>query len=338
MDMQHITLKITLAASLLCLSPAKACTLVFWNTNGISPMVGRTMDLYRNDHPHVVVYPRGLERDGETRENTLHWKSKYGSVVVTAFNTNAATDGLNEAGFAASLLYLGTTAYENRDFSKPSLSVALWAQYMLDNYKTVSEAIAGLSEFQVISMPIGDRTWPIHMAIQDKTGDMAIIEYVQGQMNVYHGPQYRVLSNEPPYGEQLSNLKRYQSFKGTLSMPGDVDSMSRFVRASSYLKTLPQPKSETEAATFLMSLMRTVMVPEGAEDTSGHELNDAWPTRWVTVKDLKHQIFYIHVTTTPNMTWIDLHTLKFKKGSPILSIDPTRVDLTGDIQDQLATQ
>ena len=196
----------------------EACTLVFWNTNGISPIVGRTMDLYRDDKPELIVYPRGVKREGGTGENTLTWTAKYGSVVVTLFNTENTSEGLNEAGLSASLLYLEGTRYEARDFTKPSLSIGLWAQYLLDNYKTVSEALTALSTFQVVSTEIGGRSWPIHLAIQDKTGDMAIIEYVNGEMKIHHGPQYRVFANEPTYDIQLNNLKRYKLFRRSLQI------------------------------------------------------------------------------------------------------------------------
>lgn len=254
MHFKHITGIIYFTLSLLPIH-LEACTLVLWNTNGISPIVGRTMDLYRDDKPQLIVYPRGLKREGGTGENTLTWTAKYGSVVITLFDTENTSEGLNEAGLSASLLYLEGTRYETRDFTKPSVSIGLWAQYLLDNYKTVSEALNALSTFQVVSKEIGGRSWPIHLAIQDKTGDMAIIEFVNGEMKIHHGPQYRVFANEPTYDIQLNNLKRYKLFRGTLPMPGDFDSLSRFVRASSYLKTLPQPKDEIEAATDRKSVV-----------------------------------------------------------------------------------
>jgi hypothetical protein len=36
-------------------------------------------------------------------------------------------------------------------------------------------------------------------------------------------------------------------FGGTLPIPGDIDSASRFARAASFLKTLPEPKDYREA-------------------------------------------------------------------------------------------
>ena len=61
------------------------------------------------------------------------------------------------------------------------------------------------------------------------------------------------MTNEPVYNEQLENLKRYQGFGGTLSLPGDPDPLSRFVRASAFLRTLTPPNNELEAIAEMLS-------------------------------------------------------------------------------------
>ena len=60
------------------------------------------------------VFPRGMKRNGETGENSLEWTSRYGSVVTSAFEI-ASTDGMNEKGLVANLLWLPETEYPVRD-------------------------------------------------------------------------------------------------------------------------------------------------------------------------------------------------------------------------------
>lgn len=150
-------------------------------------------------------------------------------------------------------------------------------------------------------------------------------------MVVHHGKEYTVMTNEPAFDEQLANLKRYKLFGGDLPMPGDVDPLSRFVRAASYLKTLPAPKNEVEAVAGAYSVARNVAVPFGAEDTSGSETEDSWPTRWFTLADLTHRVYYFQATTSPNLYWVDLAKLPIDEGSPVLSVDAYDAALTGDI-------
>jgi choloylglycine hydrolase len=308
-----------------------ACTLAFWNNNKVTPIVGRTMDLYRDDLPKLVVYPRGIERDGMAGTNSAHWTAKYGSVVITSLNEPVASEGLNEQGLSASLLYLDKTSHETRNPKIKGLANVMWAQYVLDNFKTVQEVIDNLDKVQIVSISLVGREWPLHLTIQDPTGDSAVFEFIDGKMKIHHGKQYQVVANEPAYDIQLANLKNYKLFGGKLPMPGDVDSISRFIRASSYLKTLPQPKDDTEAAAFLMGVIRTVMSPYGAEDTSGNETVDAWPTRWASLRDLKNKIYYFYATKTPNVVWVDLNKLKFDPNEKVREIHPDNPSLVGDV-------
>lgn len=313
----------------------QACTTAFWNNNPQAKVVARTVDLFTADMPKIFVFPRGIERNGQAGENSLKWKSKFGSVAVTEFHSSAVSDGINEQGLAAHLLYLTGSAYEKPNKDLPALSNTMWAQYILDNFKSVNEAVNAIDKFQIVETVVFNQKWPLHLNIQDSTGDAAIIEFIDGKKIVYHGPQYTTMTNEPAYNIQLENLKRYQSFGGKLSLPGDSDPLSRFVRVATYLKTLPTPKTIRDTVAGVLSVIRTAMVPFGAVDTSGNKTEDAWPTRWTSVADLTKKTFYFSTTTTPSIIWLDLNTLDFSEGKPILSIDPDNVNLVGDIQKQL---
>ena len=93
----------------------------------------------------------------------------------------ASTDGMNEKGLVANLLWLPETEYPVRDKNKPGLAITAWVQYMLDNFATVEEAVAYIDEdtFQVVSdmMPDGSRLATLHLSISDATGDCAILIY-----------------------------------------------------------------------------------------------------------------------------------------------------------------
>lgn len=310
-----------------------SCTTAFWNNNSQAKVVARTVDLFTADMPKLIVYPRGIERHGEAGENSLKWQSKYGSVVVSEFKTTAVSDGMNERGLAVHLLYLTGSTYEKRDPKLPALSNTLWAQYILDNFKTVNEVVEATDRFQIVETVVFNQKWPLHLSIQDASGDAAVIEFINGKKVIYHGSQYTTMTNEPAYSIQLENLKRYKSFGGTLPLPGDSDPLSRFVRVATYLKTLPPPQNINETIAGIFSVIRTAMVPFGAEDTSGNKTEDAWPTRWASVADLTNKIYYFNSTTTPNIIWLDLNNLDFAKDKAVLTLDPNNINLVGNIKE-----
>src|ERR1700679_2323693 len=78
--------------------PADACSRVFSNDNGVAMVVGRTMDLYMDDHAALQVRPRALAGGGmlgANDPNPLRWTSKYGSVGIASLG-QAVSDGMNE--------------------------------------------------------------------------------------------------------------------------------------------------------------------------------------------------------------------------------------------------
>ena len=314
---------------------AAACTSIFWNDNKLAKVVARSMDLYISDLPQLVVNPRGIPRNGDAGGNSIRWNAKYGSVIVTAFNTDTASDGMNEEGLSVHLLYLDKTSYGKRDLKVEGLANTQWAQYFLDNFSTVKDALASMKDLQLVSKMVNGREWPIHLAMEDASGDSAIIEFIDGKMDVFHGPQYQVMTNEPAYHIQLENLKKYETFGGKLPLPGDADPLSRFVRGAFYLKTLPEPKSRVDAIAGVLSVIRTCAVPFGAVDISGNGTVDAWPTRWMIVADMTDKVYYFNSTTAPNIVWLDFSYLDFKEGSPQLTVDPANLKLVGEISRNL---
>jgi penicillin V acylase-like amidase (Ntn superfamily) len=320
---------------LLTCSNAFSCTTVFANDKVPVKVVARSMDLYLSDMPLILVQPQGQTHSGQAGKNSLTWTSKYGSLVVTEFHTASVSDGMNEKGLAAHLLYLTGSEYPQSKSNTPKISNASWAQYILDNFATVDEAINGTKNLHLVATEIHHRTWPIHLAIEDASGDSAVIEFIKGKANIYHGSQYRVMTNEPAYNIQLTHLKRYKGFGGNLSLPGDSDPLSRFVRVATYLKTLPQATTEIDSIAGILSVIRSAMVPFGAVDTSGNHTEDAWPTRWITVADVTNKLYFFNSTSAPNIVWFDFSKLNFSKDAPVLSIDPTNIHLEGDITAKL---
>ena len=86
-------------------SPADACTRVVYQGKGNTVLTGRTMDWKEDSRSNLWIFPRGMQRNGEIGKNPLEWTSKYGSVVTSAYDI-CSTDGMNEKGLVANLLWL----------------------------------------------------------------------------------------------------------------------------------------------------------------------------------------------------------------------------------------
>jgi choloylglycine hydrolase len=358
---------IALAGSLLPRAlPAAACSLIFVNDNDVAKIVVRTMDLPLAipEAPRFVLFPRGMEKDAAKSvlpgvnakivglsNNHLKWKAKYGSVAMVAFDVGV-TDGLNERGLAGHLLTLETTAYEPKD-NRPELGQSHWLAYVLDNFKSVREAVDALEdnkEFRIMPATVPEKgvtgIMSVHLALENSTGDSAVFELVNGKMVIHHGPQYQVMTNDPSYDTMLQRLKKYKAFGGKLGLPGEgPEGEYRFVRLAAYYKLLPDPKSYRDAVANAISLMRVAQVPardpnkelEATENaTDADRLWTGAQTNWLSAIDVSHKVYYVNSARSPDLFWVRLDDLDLNEGARVTYLDPHDITLGGDVAKRFA--
>ena len=310
------------------------CTRILWNDNKVAVVVGRTMDWPEPAEPVLTVFPRGSHHDGGAAGgakvvagNALDWTSAHGTLVTT-FHGVGTIDGINERGLAAHLLYLEETDFGRRDPAMPGIHAGLWAQYALDRAASVSEALALLAEVQVVMMDARGTKATVHLAVEDAAGDSAIIEHVDGKTTVHHGSQYRIMTTDPPYGEQLRLLAEldFSSPSDDMPLPGNVNPRDRFQRASYFSALLPAPRDEREAVAGVLAIARNVSVPFGAPYSDF----GSYDTQYRTVCDLTNRCYYFEFTTAPNVIWAELGGLDFEPGAPVMTLDPDDIGLAGE--------
>jgi choloylglycine hydrolase len=314
---------------------ADACSRILWNDNKLAVVVGRTMDWPQSTDPILTVFPRGMERDGSragpdliVKDNPASWTSKYGSMVTTIYGIGTA-DGLNEQGLGAHMLYLTATDFGPRDPKKAGVHAGLWAQYILDNAANVKEALALLDDIQPVMIEARGRKATVHLAIEDASGDSAIIEYIDGKPVIHHGKEFRIMTNDPTYDQQLALLKKQDFSKPSSDMPlpGNVNATDRFQRAAYYSAMLPEPKTEREAIASILAIARNVSVPFGAP----YKGFGIYNTEYRTAMNLTDRRYYFELTNSPNVIWADLIKFDLSPGAPVMHLNPDNIDLSGNV-------
>ena len=318
-----------------CSGVSTVCTRILWNDNGVAVVTARTMDWPVTTDPVLTVFPRGSRHDGGVvggkpvvEGTALRWASVHGAVVTTIYGVGAV-DGVNERGLAAHLLYLRETDFGPRDPALPGIQAGLWAQYALDQAGSVGEALDLLAEPQVVMMEAHATKSTVHLALEDAAGDSAIIEHLDGKAVIHHGPQYRVMTNDPSYDEQLRLLAKldFSHPSSDMPLPGNVNPLDRFQRASYFSALLPAPRDDREAAAGVLAIARNVSVPFGAPYSDFGVYN----TEYRTVCDLTNRRYFFELTTAPNVIWADLDKLDFDPGSPVMALDPDDIGLSGEV-------
>lgn len=334
-------LAVTCLFASLALAPvADACTRILWNTSKLAVFVGRTMDFPVSTEPVITVLPRGMVRDGGIFAgeridvvNPARWTSRYGSIVTSVFGAGTA-DGLNEKGVGMHLLYFIPAEFGARDPAMKGLQAALWGQFVLDNAASVTEALALLEDVQPLMVDHEGIKATVHLAIEDATGDSAIIEYIPGgKKTVYHNRDYHVMTNDPSYDQQLANRATYNFDNATRQtpIPGNTDAKDRFIRADYYRQWLPEPKNTREAIAATLAIARNVSVPFGAPN---REPGSLYNTEYRTAMDLTNRTYFFEFTTAPNVIWTELQKFDLAEGSPVMLLDPDNIALSGDVTSQ----
>ncbi|HEJ9638385.1 linear amide C-N hydrolase [Proteus mirabilis] len=295
------------------ITTAQACTRVVYLGENNQIITARSMDWKYEIGTNLWIFPQGMQRSGEAGDNSIQWQSKYGSVIASGYDIST-TDGINEKGLVANLLWLAESDYPSYSKDKPAMAISAWAQYVLDNFATVEEAVTALKDepFIVLTdkVPGQDRVATLHLSLSDSSGDSAIIEYIDGKQVIHHSRKYQVMTNSPIFSEQLALNSYWQQIGGTVMLPGTNRASDRFARASFYINAIPKSQSSKKSLASVFGVIRNVSVPYGLSTVESPEISS---TRWRTVADHKNQLYFFESALSPNTFWVDLKQIDFSK-------------------------
>ncbi|MCS0497489.1 linear amide C-N hydrolase [Ancylobacter sp. MQZ15Z-1] len=291
-------------------------------------ITGRNMDWKEDMYSNLWVFPAGMKRDGAAGPQSIAWTSRYGSVTISGYEAGT-TDGMNEKGLVANILYLAESSYGPQAGAGPFLSIALWGQYVLDNFATVAEAVDALAAHPFIllapMLPNGSEA-TLHLSVSDASGDSAIFEYLAGELVIHHGRDYVVMTNSPPYEQQVALNAYWQRIGGLTFLPGTNNAADRFARASFLLGAIPRSLDKAyiagvpdhtyahQAVACVMSVQRAVSVPLGITTPEQPNISS---TIWRSVANQRDLIYYFDSATRPSAFWINLAKLDLAPGAPV---------------------
>lgn len=163
-------------------------------------------------------------------------------------------DATNEMGLSiAGLNFPDNAKYEKCNPKKDNVASFEFIPWILSQCATINEARALLCKINITDEPISATLapTPLHWLIADKENSLTV-EQTHSGLKVYENP-VGVLTNNPTFDVQMFNLSNYMNVSskepqnrfshkielntysrgmGGLGLPGDLSSMSRFVRAS----------------------------------------------------------------------------------------------------------
>ena len=297
--MRHSILKIAIAimTATSLVSPVEACTGITLRAKDGAVVFGRTMEWGTFDlKSRLVVIPRGYEIESEIGDGNrgLVWKTRYGTVGLDAIEKDFLVDGMNEKGLAVNVFYHpGFAEYPEADPERQSktLEAVDVVQYLLttcEDTDAVRKAILDVDVVATVEPAIGIAP-PIHLIATDQRGKAVVIEFVNGEVQIFDAP-LGCVTNAPAYDWHVTNLRNYLNLSqvalpakkienmdfaplgggsGMIGLPGDNTPPSRFVRAVAFTQTARPTKDGEETMYELFRILDNFNLPLGSAEGGG---------------------------------------------------------------------
>ncbi len=169
----------------------------------------------------------------------------------------------------------------------------------------------------------------LHWMISDKTGSIVVESTSKGLM-VYDNPVH-VLTNEPEFPFQLFNLNNYRKISpkdpentfvketnlpiyckglGGIGLPGDMSSMSRFVKATFIRSNAISFEEEDESVNRFMHILDSVFQVKGCIIYDGDEYEH---TVYSSVMNTQKGLYYYKTYTNSRINCINMHKTDIDK-------------------------
>lgn len=258
------------------------CTAATYTTKDF--YFGRTLDYERSYGEEVTITPRRYPlRFRHTEGSESHYAIIGMACVADGYPLYY--DAVNEKGLCmAGLRFAGNAVYGKVVHGRENVAVFEFIPWLLGRCASLAEARERLGRVKLTDTPFSAALppTPLHWMIADRGGAITV-EAVADGLRVYDNP-VGVLTNNPPFPEQLSRLNdymklsprdpvntfsreltltRYSRGMGALGLPGDLSSASRFVRAAFVRANSRSEDTEEASVSQFFHILGAVEQPRG---------------------------------------------------------------------------
>lgn len=245
---------------------------------------GRNLDLEYSYNETVTITPRNFPFQFRSEPELKSHNAMIGiATVVDGYPLYY--DATNEKGLSVA----GLNFPENADYKPESpdyknITPFEFIPWILGQYETVDEVEEALTDLNLVNISFSEAypLSPLHWIISDRNKSITV-ESVQDGIMVYQNP-YGVMTNNPTFDYQSFNLNNYAHLSadppvnnfskdlqfdmysrgmGAIGLPGDLSSMSRFVKAVFTKMNSVSGSSESEAISQFFHILGSVEQQRG---------------------------------------------------------------------------
>lgn len=299
------------------------CTAATYKTKDF--YFGRTLDYEYSYKEEVTITPRNYEFKFRNVNNLTSHYAIIGMAFISD-NYPLYYDAVNEKGLAiAGLNFVGNAYYNERQLNKENIAQFELIPYLLGSCSSVKEVKKLLEKINITNDPFSEELplAQLHWIISDKE-DCITLESVKEGLKIYDNP-VGVLTNNPTFDKQLFNLNNYSGLSpknkentfnnklnfdtysrglGALGLPGDLSSMSRFVRVAFVKMNSLSEENEMASVSQFFHILNSVDQQRGCCDLGNNKFEI---TIYTSCCNTNKGIYYYTTYNNHQITAMDMH-------------------------------
>lgn len=299
------------------------CTAAVYKTK--DHYFGRTLDYEISFGEQVTVTPRNypftFRKMGEMR---THYAMIGMAAVVKDYPLYF--EATNEKGLSmAGLNFPGNADYKEAKEGADNVAPFEFIPWILGQCTSVSETKDKLKNMNLIKINFSEELplSPLHWMIADKE-ECIVVESVKDGLNIYDNP-VGVMTNNPPFDRQLFHLNHYMHLSteepvnhfsdnlnlqpysrgmGAIGLPGDLSSMSRFVKAAFTKLNSLSGESESESISQFFHILGSVAQQRGCVKLGENQYE---LTIYTSCCNTDKGVYYYTTYENSQITAVDMH-------------------------------
>lgn len=245
---------------------------------------GRTFDYEISYGELIAVTPRNYPfKFRKVKDLDTHYAMIGVAAVISDYPLYY--DATNEKGLSmAGLNFPGNADYKPEMEGKDNVTPFEFIPWILGQCSNVKEALALLNKINLVDISFNEQLplSPLHWIISDRDKSITV-ESVKDGLKIYDNP-VQVLTNNPPFDMQMFNLNNYRNLSiqspensfaenidldiysrgmGGMGLPGDLSSMSRFVKVAFTKLNSLSGDSESESISQFFHILGSVEQQRG---------------------------------------------------------------------------
>lgn len=299
------------------------CTAATYRTDDF--YMGRTLDYEFSYGEEITVMPRNFPLSFRHGGGTDRHYAIIGMAHV-ADGYPMFYDAVNEKGLGmAGLNFAASARYSEPEDGKQNVAQFEFIPWVLSQFASLGQARSAIEKINLVGTTYDSR-YPaakMHWIIADKSGAITV-EPTESGLKIYDNAP-GVLTNEPPFDMQLFNLNNYMrlspkqpenSFSdaldlgtysrgmGGLGLPGDLSSMSRFVRAAFTKLNSLSESGEVESVGQFFHILGSVEQVRGCCEVAQDKYEI---TIYTSCFNADKGVYYYTTYNNRRITAVDMH-------------------------------